>query len=204
MISLKVFRRTVFFGIERINPGYFPLIYCNSLCMIFAWEDPARIVLVSATLYLCIPERLYISKCFNYSKLFWFPQNFEVWLVLFSFLSKLWLLIFFSKFFLKFILILAVPGLQGCVGFSLVMASGGTLHLRGSSFSLRSGSAGFRSCRTQIQGLQLPGSRAHVQGLWPHGLSCPATYGDGTLVSYTGRWILYLWATREACFSGHD
>ena len=105
--------------------------------------------------------------------------------------------IFFSLF------LLAVLGLHCCRGFCLVMASRGYLLLY-SGFSLLglllSWSTGSRSCR--LQQLWLPDSwnRSSVVGV--HGLSLwyvgSSQIRDWTRVSCIGRWIHYLWASREA------
>ena len=106
------------------------------------------------------------------------------------------------KFFVKYSL-LVVLGLRCCAGVSLAVLSGARLHGSGLSWAARArGHSGFSPCGS---GLSSCGSRALEHRLSIRGarLSCLQLVGsswtkDQTLVSGTGRRILYLWATREA------
>ena len=70
-------------------------------------------------------------------------------------------------------------------------------------WNMHLGHVGFSSCSTWTQELQLSGSRAQAEWLWPTGLVAPQHEGsfrirDGTRVSCIGRQTPYHWATREA------
>lgn len=56
---LESFQKNSIFGIERINPGYFPLIYCNSLYDFLHEKTLERIVLVSLH-YTCVYQKDFI------------------------------------------------------------------------------------------------------------------------------------------------
>ena len=117
------------------------------------------------------------------------------------------------KFIFKKLFILAVLGLGlcCCIGFSLVMASGGyypvvvrglLIAVASLLWSMGSRYRGFSSCGTWAQKLQFLGSRAdstvrlmRLATLWRVGSSQTT---DPTCVSCIGKWILYHWAIREA------
>ena len=70
-------------------------------------------------------------------------------------------------------------------------------------WNMHLGYVGFSSYSTWTQELQLSGSRAQAEWLWPTGLVAPQHEGsfrirDGTRVSCIGRQTPYHWATREA------
>ena len=106
---------------------------------------------------------------------------------------------------------MAMPGLCGFVGFSLLVSTGdcslvavgGPPVAVTSLVARRLCACGFHGWGTWAQELWFPGSRAQVQELW-HAVSAAllhvgsARIRDRTRVSHTGRRILYHWAPGEA------
>jgi len=98
-----------------------------------------------------------------------------------------------------------VLDLDCCTGFSLVTASGcySVIAMCGLLIVVASLVAKHGPKGERAQELLLPGSRAQAQYLWCMSLVALLYIGsfwtrDRTHVSYTGRWILYHSATREA------
>ena len=102
----------------------------------------------------------------------------------------------FKNNFIYLFLSLAVLGLGGCAGFSLVVA-GGILSGCGAQASHCGFSGEVRALKLRgLQQLRLPGSRAQAWSLWATGLAVPQQVGSAytrnrTPVSCIGRQILY-------------
>ena len=88
--------------------------------------------------------------------------------------------------FYRIYLFVAMQGLQCCAGFSLVAVSRafslavacGLLTVVASRGRAQGpGCSGFSCCSTWAQELQLPGSRAQTQQLWPRSLAAPMHAG---------------------------